>query len=297
MTLAPPFQRWRIAIGGLAAALALMLVFGTPQGRHAAAQFLAQFRSERLEAVSLSTNQIADIEQTLSELQHLGTISGVDTAPEPQPVGSVDEASEFAGFPVMVPDPATLPEGVDNTPTEVRVIPAHQVRFTFDLEQARTHYQSIGQSDINLPERFDGTSLVINTPPGVLLQYRSADASEDTSLRFGLVIGQADTVTASVEGDVTLEDLQQFLLELPGLSPDTVQQIQAIEDWETTLPVPIPVDKITWERATIDGSPGLLLNDNTGLGSAALWQRDGRIFGIVGTMKAEELQDVAESLR
>lgn len=297
MTLALPPQRWRVAMSGLAAALALMLFFGTPQGRGAAAQFLAQFRSERFAAVSLSTSQIANLEQTMSELQQLGTISGIDTAPEPHAVASVAEASRFAGFPVLEPDPATLPAGLSATPTEVRALPAHQVRFTFDLDQARAYYQSIGQNDVTLPERFDGAALIVNTPAAVLLEYRSGDTPADTPFGFGLVIGQAGTVTVGVEGDVTLEELREFLFGLPGLSPETVQQLQAIDDWETTLPVPIPVDQMYWERATIAGSPGLLLNDNTGLGSAALWQRDGRIFGIAGAMKARELQRVAESLR
>jgi hypothetical protein len=297
MTLALPSQRWRLAMSGLAVALVLILVLGTPQGRGAAAQFLAQFRGERFAAVSLSTSQIANIEQTLSELQHLGTISGIATAPEPQAMASAAEASQSVGFPVLEPDPATLPAGVSSTPAAVRVVPAHQVRFTFDLDQARAYYQSIGRNDVTLPERFDGASLVVNTPPAVLLQYRSAEAPEGSPLGSGLVIGQAGTVTASVEGDATLEDLQEFLLELPGLSPETVRQLESIDDWETTLPVPIPIDQINWERATIAGNPGLLLNDNTGLGSAAIWESDGRIFGIVGTMKAGELQDVAESLR
>jgi len=297
MTLALPSQRWRVAVIGLAAALALMLFVGTPQGRGAAAQFLAQFRSERFAAVALNTDQIANIEQTMSELQNLGTISGLDTAPEPQAVASVAEASRLVGFPVLEPDPATLPAGISATPTGMRVMPAHQVRFTFDLDRARAYYQSIGQHDVTLPEQFDGAALVVNTPPVVLLEYRSGDAPADSPFGFGLVIGQAGTVTVDVEGDVTLDELREFLFELPGLSPETVQQLQAIEDWETTLPVPIPVDEVYWERATIAGTPGLLLNDNTGLGSAAIWQRDGRIFGIAGGMKARELQRVAESLR
>jgi hypothetical protein len=297
MTRTLSFQRWRVAMIGLASALVLMLLFGTPQGRDAAAQFLAQFRSERFAAVSLSTSQIANVEQTMSDLQHLGEISGVDTAPEPQVVASVTEASQFVEFPVLVPDPATLPAGVSGTPTAVRVMPAHEVRFTFDLTQARAYYQSIGQNDVNLPERFDGASLVVHTPPAVLLQYRSGDAPADSPIGSGLVVGEAGTVTVDVDGGVTLNDLRQFLLQLPGLSPQTVRQLQAIDDWETTLPVPIPVDQINWERATIAGGPGLLLNDNTGLGSAAIWQHDGRIFGIVGAMKARELQRVAESLR
>jgi hypothetical protein len=96
---------------------------------------------------------------------------------------------------------------------------------------------------------------------------------------------------------VTLEELQDFLLGLPGFSPETVRQLLELENWKTTLPIPIPVDQVNWERATIAGSAGLLLNDNTGIGSAAIWERDGRIFGIAGAMKARELRDVAESFR
>lgn len=296
MTRALPSPRWRVAMSGLAAALLLLLLLVTPQGRDAGAQFLAQFRGERFAAVPLSTDQIANVEQTLSDLRHLGIVSGLDTSPEPRPVASVAEASRFVGFPVLEPDATTLPAGITSTPPEVRVMPEHQVRFTFDLAEARAYYQSIGRVDVALPDRFDGASLVINTPPAVLLHYRNADSSQNSPFGLGLLIGQAGAVTVDTEGGVTLEEMQQFLLGLPGLSSETVRQLQEIEDWQTTLPVPIPVEQINWERATIGGSSGLLLNDNTGLGSAAIWQRDGRIFGIVGAMKAKELQRVAESL-
>jgi hypothetical protein len=298
MTLALPSQRWRIALSGLAVALVLMLALWSPHGRGTAAQILAQFRGERFAAVSLSSHQIANIEETLAELERLGSLSGIDTAPELRTVASVAEASRFVGFPVIEPDPASsLPAGINATPTTVRVMPAHQIRFTFDLHQTRAYYQSIGRSDVTVPDRFHGASLVVNTPPAVLLEYRSGDTPVDTPFGFGMVVGQTGTVTASAEGGVTLEELREFLLGLPGLSPETARQLRAIDDWQTTLPVPIPVDHIHWQRATIAGSPGLLLNDNTGLGSAAIWQRDGRIFGIAGAMKARELQHVAESLR
>ncbi len=297
MTLALPLQRWRVAMSGLAAALMLMLVLGTPQGRAAAAQFLAQFRGESLAAVPLSARQIANIEDTLSELEHLGAIRGLDTPPAMRTVASIVESSQFVGFDVLQPDPAALPAGLNSTPTAVRVVPAHEVRFTFDREKARAYYQSIGRSDVSLSERFHGASLVVNTPPAVLLQYRSAGEPVDGPSGVGLVIGQAGAITAGAEGGVTLEELRDFLLNLPGLSPETARQLRAIDNWRTTLPIPIPAEQITWQRATIAGSPGLLLNDNTGLGSAAIWQRDGRIYGIAGAVKAREIQRVAETLR
>jgi hypothetical protein len=295
MTGALPFQRWQAAIGGAIVALLLMLTLATPQGRGATGEYLAQFRDDRFADVQLSTDQIANIAQTMSELQHLGTVSGLDTAPEPQVVASVAEASQVVGFPIMEPDPTTLPEGVGAAPAQVRVVPAHQVRFTFDLDQADAYYDSIGQNDVDLPERFDGAALVVNTPPAVVLEYRRAGVTSTSPFGIGLLVGQAGTVTTGTEGDVTLEAFQQFLLGLPGLSPETVQQLQEIDGWKTTLPVPIPVDQVNWERATIADSPGLLLNDNTGLGSAAVWERDGRIFAVAGAMKARELKRVAES--
>ena len=297
MTLALPSPRWRVAMSGLAAALILMLVLGTPQGRGTAAQFLAEFRGEQLEGVSLSTGQIANIEETLSELEHLGTIRGFDTAPAMRGVASIAEASQFVGFDVLQPDAAALPAGLSSTPAAIRVLPAHELRFTFDREKALAYYQSTGRGNVNLPDRFDGASLVVNTPAGVLLEYRSADQATDGPLGIGLLIGQAGVVTADAEGGVTLDELRDFLLELPGLSPETAQQLRLIDEWRTTLPIPIPADRIAWERATIAGSAGLLLNDNTGLGSAALWQRDGRIYAIAGAMKAEEITRVADTLR
>ena len=297
MTLVRPSPRWRVAIGGLAAMMALTLVVGTPAGRGAAAEFLTEFRGERLAGMSLSTGQIANIEETLTELEHLGAVEGLDTAPEMFRVAGIAEASQFAGFVVLEPDAAALPDGIGSTPAAIRVIPAQEVRFTFDREKTLTYYESIGQDDVSLPERFEGASLVVNTPPGVLLEYRRAGEAVAGPLGIGLLVGQAGVVTADAEGGVMLDELRDFLLELPGLSPETAQQLRMIDEWRTTLPLPIPADRIAWERATIAGTSGLLLNDNTGLGSAALWQRDGRIYAIAGAMKAEEVKRVADTLR
>ena len=86
-------------------------------------------------------------------------------------------------------------------------------------------------------------------------------------------------------------------MRLPGLSRETARQLRSINDWRTTLPVPIPAEQVAWQPATIAGSPGLLLNDNTGLGSAAIWQRDGRVYGVAGSVTPDELRRVADSLR
>jgi hypothetical protein len=298
MTMALPFQRWRAAVGGMAAALVLMAVLATPQGRSAAAQFLAQFRTERFEAVSLSTAQLDDLDKTFAELEQLGRVEGLEYLEDgPRQVSTVAEAEQIAGFAPKMPDPSSLPAGMSATPSAIMVLPAGTVRFTFDQAKAQEYYRATGRPAVQLPDRFDGASVVVRTPATVVLRYGGSAGIGTSPGGLGLLVGQAGALTAEVEGDVSIEEMREFLLGLPGLSPQTVRQLRAIEDWRNTLPIPIPMDEVNWRRTTVAGAPGLLLGDNSGLGSIVVWQKDGRIYGVGGGYSAREVQRVADSLR
>jgi len=128
-------------------------------------------------------------------------------------------------------------------------------------------------------------------PSAVTLEYPAADGTP------GLIVGQARTVQAVAEGGVTLEEMRAFLLDLPGLSESTRSQLESIGDWRSTLPLPVPADEIAWESTTIDGGEAFLLSDGSGLLNAAVWQRDGFIYGVGGQADIEVVRDVAASLR
>lgn len=287
MTHALTFQRWRLALGGLAAALLLTLIVGTPEGRVAAAAFLAQFRSQRLSVVTFDPSQVR--QTGLFRLEHLGTVSNPRPSQQVQ-VPSVQEAERRAGFPVLQPAPDTLPRDVASTP-RVRYAPASETRMTFDREKVRTYFDSIGRKDLSLPDKLHGSTLVVSLPPIVMLEYPSADGKP------ALMIGQAREVQVGVEGNASLEEIRTFLLTLPNLPEDVARQLRSIQDWRSTLPIPVPVDKMSWQETKVSGASGFLLNDNTGLGSAVIWQKDGRILGAAGPMKAADLKHVAESLK
>lgn len=288
MTLARTTNRWRVALGGLAAALVLTFLIGTPPGRTAAAQFLAQFRSQRFAVVTLDPSQRGD---ALRQLERLGTVQGTGPGQRSSAVGSIDRASSSAGFAVKQPDPAALPAELAKTP-RIQVSPATEMRFTFDTAKARAYFDSTGRPDVALPDKFNGATLVVSVPAAVLLQYLPA-----ASTGPGLMIGQASELTVGTEGGVTLDELRDFLLGLPGVSPDLARQLRAIQDWRNTLPIPVPADQVNWQQATIAGGQGLILADNTGLGSGAIWQRDGRVYGVAGAATIGEIQRVADSLQ
>jgi hypothetical protein len=275
--------------GWLAAAasivLALVLV-ATPAGRSAASSFLAQFRSQRFAVVTFDPSQAGDLAGTL---QQLGTVQGDLGGIDPRPVATPAAAGRRVGFPVALPDAAVLPGGVDASP-RIMVTPARQLRFTLDAAKVGRYLQAHGRAGTSVPAGLDGATLVANVPAAALLEYAAADGSPR------LVVGQSRELTASVQGTVSLEALREFLLDLPGLPPQTVRQLRAIGDWRDTLPLPVPADRIDWRSATVGGAPGLLLGDRGGLGSAVIWQRDGRIYGVAGVLRQSQVLRVAESL-
>lgn len=295
---------WRIAGSGLAAALALTLIIAfTPEGGAMAASFLAQFRSQQVTAVEISPQSQAEIFRTLNALGNVGTIKGPGANGQPARPESVArgtaeqartvslaEAGQSVGFALLTPDPATLPSGLDRTP-KVRVMPASDLRFTFDQNKARTYFQSTGHPDVSLPDKFDGATLIVSIPAAAVLEY------QNTGSRDALIVGQAGEVVVGVEGGkVSLAEMRDFLLGLPGLPAPVVSQLKQIQNWNEVLPIPIPVDQVRWQSTTFNGNQGLLLNDNSNVGSAAVWHAGGHLYGVAGSLKASDLKRVAEGL-
>ena len=295
---------WRIAASGLAAAVALTLVVAfTPGGGTALAAFLAQFRSQQVTPIEITPQTQGQIVQTLNALGNLGTVrgpgqNGQPARPEAAARGVAEqartvtlaEAAQTVGFSLLTPDPATLPAGLDKTPV-VRVTAASQVRFTFDKSKARAYFQSTGHPEVSLPDRFDGATLVVSIPAAAVLEYG------DKGSKNALIVGEAGELVVDVEGgQVSLPEMRDFLLGLPGLPPSVVSQLKQIQDWNETLPIPIPVSQVHWQSATFNGNPGLLLNDNSGTLSAGLWHAGGHLYGVAGSLKASDLKRIADSL-
>src|SRR5207249_290650 len=133
------------------------------------------------------------------------------------------------------------------------VTPASTFRFTFDRARARAYFDSIGRPDVAVPQKFDGASLVVSMAPAAILRYGGVDNY------VGLIVAQSPEVTVGVDGGITLDELREYLLGLPGIPPGTAEQLRAIQDWRNTVPVPVAIDRMQWQETTIAGAPGLLL--------------------------------------
>lgn len=273
-------------IGSAAAALTAMAVLVTPMGRTAAADFLAVFRSEKFALVTLNEPALT---QTYYALSQLGEVTGDPSILYPQEVGSLDEAARMTGLPVATPDPASLPAAATGEPS-VMVSEAGDLRLTFDADRTREYLETRGAADHAVPDGYDGTVLVLHTPAGVLQQFRGADGMP------ALLVGQAGLVTAETERGLDLDTLRAFLLDLPGLPPEVARQLGAIDDWRTTLPIPVPIDRMRATNTTVGDAEAILVS-RRGLGSGLLWQEDGLVTGVAGPLDEAALRRIADGLR
>jgi hypothetical protein len=286
--------RARAAAAALIAAVVLTGLVATPGGRAAAASFLAQFRSQRFEVLSLDPTQATQFEEVIGELVDTGVFTGDafggNVYGDPRAAADRDQASRMAGFAVPMVDPSVLPRGVGRTPERIMVIPARETAITFDRDHALDYLRDNGRPDARLPERFDGTRLVVQLPAVVIQQFAGRDGGP------ALLVGKAGMLGLDTEGGASLEELREVVLDLPGLPEGTVAQLRAIGDWRNTLPLPVPTDEVSWRATQVEGAEAISFADPSGRLHALLWQRYGYIWGVAGVVGSGEARDVANSL-
>jgi len=275
-----------------AASVALVAVLLTASGL--AETILTIFEPKHVVAVPITS---ADL-MSADGFARYGTLTW-SVPPKPYDVPDLVTARKDSGLAVLTP--AQLPAGVTAAAVRYGVMPRTTATFTFSADLARQSASSIGRTPPPMPANIDGSKLFITGGPAVV-QYFS-DSTTPSSTTAGsppgglpkLIVAQGKGPTVQSDG-VTVEQLQQYLLAQPGISPSLAAQIKAIKDPSSTLPIPIPVDMASSKPITVQGVQGVFVGDSTGLGSAVIWSKDGIVFGVAGTLTEAEILAVANSL-
>lgn len=277
---------------GVAGALLLCSFFVLPQGQAFAASLLHLFRGQTVQPVATDYAHLQNAYKTLEELAQLGSLQG-SVPRQLDSVSSVAAAGSMAGF--TPAQPRTFPTGISHTPSTIKAVAPTTVTLTLDKTKADAYFKSI-DSRMVLPAAYDGEQLIVGFPGVSLVEYVGPPGGGK------LYVGQAGQLVVNASGNATVSQLRRYLLTVPGLSSEMTTALQNDDAWQTTIPLGIPTDRLGWTPTSVGGSfggSGVLLNDNTGIGSAVLWQRrDGsQSLGIGGWgLKASDLQSVAGSL-
>ena len=291
-----------------AIAVALAALMGlTLVGTGIAGDLIKIFEPERVVAVPVDLQTL----HSLPDLARYGTITVVRD-PVPARAATLQEAAERTGLDLLSPSrslPVSGPERIDT-------LSSGTASFTFDAAKASA---VSGENVASLPENIDGSSLFLQAGPAVIQTFggpmdpqgeraameeaaKVAAAPEQANLSAllsslpDLMIVQMKSPVLSSNGP-SVSEYREALLALPDLSPALKAQIEAIGDPSSTLPLPVPVDMASSRQVDINGTPGLAVGDNTGVGSGVVWQSGGVVRAVAGTLSEDEVLAIARSMR
>ena len=275
------------------AALALTATLAAPAA--ASADPLSIFAPTQIRAISITPADARAL-RALPPLEAFGTVLGT-RSPGVDEVASAREAAASAGFPLRLPAtlPATIPHDAHYDVTQR----AHTT-FTFRQAKAATWAREHHVALRPLPARLDGTTYAATLQPVAIVTYGTPPRSHrgERGVRRGafLAIVQAPLPSVTTNG-APLQALVDWFAQQPGVPPHLVAQVRAIGDPSQTLPIPVQFDKQSAKQVAVDGVQGLSIGDETGIGSAVVWTKNGKLYAVGGTLAQSALLGIADDLR
>ena len=241
---------------------------------------------------------LSDIE-ALSQLADYGTFAWTKQ-PEFQVTANAADASAVAGG-LSAPTVSKLPTGVSNTVTYAGMSQA-EATFTFSQAKAEAAAKAQGKAAPKLPANVDGATLTVKVGPAVGEVYGNMSApasgsggSEQLNLPQLIVAKSVAPTVSSTQ--VTVTDMKNVILQQPGVSDQLKKTISAISDPNDVLFIPVPVEYGTSTTVHVQGVDGVALGDNTGVGSAVVWVKDGHVYAVAGSIKQSDAIDIANNLK
>jgi hypothetical protein len=277
-----------------------------------AGQFLGLFRVQQVAVVSLDTSRLSELggsssqfAQQMSQLMSEGMTITREPG-EPQVVADAGAASKAAGFIVR------LPAGRSDL-KQLTVQGGAAFEFVVDRERAQAILDSVGRTDLQLPESVDGAKIKVDIPATVSATYGNCPqvsgsgtdmdklmnrGGASPAVRYAgcVVFAQIPSPTIDTPPYVDVQRLAEIAFEFTGMTPAQARDFAATIDWTSTLVVPIPRDGATYQPVTVDGVEGYLIEGATGgpdgyVSEPAdgaspqyvlIWVKDGIVYAIGG---------------
>jgi hypothetical protein len=277
--------------------LALAAVVAVPLA--AQADPLSVFQPTHVRPISVTRSDVRAL-RALPPLEAFGTVRGT-RVPGVDEVGSASEAAQEAGYDLRLPAEIPASFGKD---AHYQVTQRAQTTFTFDRAKAAAWARDHKVVLAPVPPALNGAKFTATLEPVTMVTYGAPPAAQrgtrtpkgvQRRAKF-LTIVQAPLPTVTSSG-ASLKTLVDWFTAQPGIPPHLVAQIKAIGDPTQTLPIPIRFDQQTATKVGVDGVQGLAIGDETGIGSAVVWTRDGKLYAVGGTLTQSQALALANDLK
>jgi anti-sigma factor RsiW len=264
------------------------------------------FEPTQFTPVSINTGSL----NSLPDLSKFGTYT-IGSQPTFRSSNSAADALAGSGLSKVLVPASPLPRDVTGA-AQYETFGTVQGSFTISREKAAAYEASIGKTLPDMPQGMDGTTISLTAGPGVITLYGGPDLSglgnsAGGEAPRGAFKGGRDTFqipslavvqmkVPRVHSDrASIQEMETYLAGLPGVPADLAAQIKAIGNPASTLPVPVPTGQGS-HQVTINGESGLFVGDSTGLGAGVIWQHEGVLYAVVGTLSEGDVVAVANGL-
>lgn len=282
-------SRYRAAATAAVIVLAMAISFSFGEVRTAASELLTIFRVEKVKTINITPSDMAGIEKAMSEgagqvdIENFGQV--VFNGKQQTEKTTLEKAGEAVDFEIKLP--AGLP---GYSEPELYLESGGTLDFTLDTININAFLQSVGSEKL-LPDELNGKTFNVKIPSLITAEYRGAN-------KDGIIIGQGRSpeLNAPVSDVMAVRDA---LLAVPFLPDNLRSQLASINDWQHTLI--IPNVEGSSQEVMVGGTEGVFISPpdghETGGDSCLIWQKDGVVYGIGGSLTLEQAVDIANSMK
>jgi hypothetical protein len=275
-------DRWPTALRSPAVAALCVVAVLLGAGAVAAADWVQIFRTERIAPVAVTRTDLLE----LPDLSAYGELE-VTREADIREVADAEAAEEATGL--SVPRVSELPRGVTGEP-ELQVGDRTSAMFTFSVEKAARMAAEFDEALPPPPLGLDGSRFRLAAGPGLAAVWSEARGAP------ALVVARAVAPTAYSSG-IPFETARDYLLSLPGLPEHVASQLRGFSGDGTTLPLPVPDERVRTSAADVGGVPATVLTSRDGTLAGVVWVKDGVVTAVAGSLSEDEVLDVARGLR
>jgi hypothetical protein len=254
---------------------------------------------ERFEPITISEDTFLDLETVAEDLdpltmlmvfmqvQELGEIDSDLTEESFREVDSLDDVNTHLGGTFL--EPSYLPAGFDLDDAHFGIGEAGTITATFDVQIARTISRLLDLPTEWLPDpaEHETMTITLDIPASGMAGWKSGFDV--------LMIGQIGLPDMDVPEELDLELLRDAIIDDPRMPNELADQLGAIDNWDETMPVPVP-EGADYEDLTIEGNAGFMLTMDRE-GGVVVWEADETLYAVGGNLDGDELIQIAESMQ
>lgn len=296
----------------LIAVVIIVVGASVPSARNAALKSLQSLRMQKVQTVNADFSPYVDANSnpTLHQMvtQMISDKVQVETNEEDHTVSDVASAKQMAGFDVQV-----LSERKDAP--EIVVGGQHKIDVVVDRARLQAIVTEAGHSDIVLPESIDGTTVAVQVPRSVQLQYGTCPGPTSagqvvannltgptpatTQFSDCVRLREGPDPIVNVPSGLDVGGLAEIGLETAGMTPSQAGDFLHTIDWKATLTLAVPRALRSYQVVKVGGTNGTLLSmaGRRGPGYALIWAKNGIVYSLTGFGDSSQAITLADSLK